>query len=215
MQTTIRPTLPEQTRNFAKSIMDRYLGEVIVQNWAQQGRPLPPPHQVKQAVIEEYRQRYGCRVLVETGTFLGDMVEAHLRHFDAIISIELSKVFYEKACYRFRKAAHVTIYEGDSGAVLPHVMRTLRQPAIFWLDGHYSSGETVKGDKDCPIFDELSAIFNQRNRQDHVLLIDDARHFVGEGDYPTIAALREFIQDCDSRYRLEVKDDIIRAVVGD
>lgn len=212
MTTLARPALPEQTLNLVKSLMNRYLRDVIVRKWEQQNRPLPPPHQVKQAVIEDYRQRYRCSVLVETGTFRGDMVEAHMRHFDQVFSIELCQELYEKACYRFRKSPHVTIYQGDSGAVLPRIMRALHQPAIFWLDGHYSSGDTARGDKDCPIYEELDAIFAAGNRHAHVLLIDDARCFVGEGDYPTIAALTHYIQAKDSRYRVDVKDDIIRAV---
>jgi hypothetical protein len=214
MPTLARPALSEQTRNLAKSLMNRYLRDVIVRKWEQAGRPLPPPHQVKQTVIENYRRRFNCPVLVETGTFRGDMVEAHLSHFDRIISIELSQELYEKACYRFRKSPHVTIYQGDSGAVLPRIMRLLDAPAVFWLDGHYSSGDTAQGSKDCPIYEELEAIFAQGPRYRHVLLIDDARCFVGQGDYPTVAALTEFIQAHDPRYQVEVQDDIIRAVVA-
>lgn len=215
MPTLARPAWSEQTRNLAKSLMNRYLRDIIVRNWEQAGRPLPPPHQVKQAVIEHYHHRYNCPVLVETGTFRGDMVEAHLRNFDQLISIELSQELYEKACYRFRKSAHVTICQGDSGAVLPRIMGTLNAPAVFWLDGHYSAGDTAQGSKDCPIYEELAAIFAHSPRYRHVLLIDDARCFVGQGDYPTVAALTKFIQAHDSRYRVEVQDDIIRAVVVD
>jgi hypothetical protein len=44
--------------------------------------------------------------------------------------------------------------------VLPLIIKDLNEPAIFWLDGHYSSGITAKGDKICPIFEELDSIFN-------------------------------------------------------
>jgi hypothetical protein len=41
------------------------------------------------------------------------------------------------------------------------------------------------------------------------LLIDDARCFNGEGDYPTINELKGYIKDKNENYKLEVKDDII------
>ena len=212
MTTLARPALSERTLNLAKSFMNRYLRSMIVRKWERQHRPLPPPHQVKQAVVEEYRQRLDCPVLIETGTFRGDMVEAHMRHFKRVFSIELNQDFYEKACYRFRKHPNVSLYQGDSSEVLPRIMHVLQQPAIFWLDGHYSSGDTARGSKDCPIFEELDAIFARKTAYAHVLLIDDARCFTGEGDYPTIADLTEYIQMKDSRYRIDVKDDIIRGV---
>ena len=135
-----------------------------------------------------------------------------MRNFKQVYSIELSQEFYEKACYRFRNHGTVNLLQGDSGEVLPRIMRVLQQPAVFWLDGHYSYGETARGSKDCPIYEELDAIMIPDSQLAHVLLIDDARCFVGEGDYPTIDDLTRYIQAKDSRYQVEVKDDIIRAV---
>ncbi len=212
MHTLARPSFSEQTKNMVKSVANRYLRDTIVRKWERQNRPLPPPHQVKQAVVEEYRQRFNCPVLVETGTFRGDMVEALMRNFKRVYSIELSQEFYEKACYRFRHHPNVSLLQGDSGEVLPRIMRELKQPAVFWLDGHYSSGDTARGSKDCPIYEELDAIMVPGAQLAHVLLIDDARCFVGEGDYPTIPDLTRYIQAKHSRYQVEVKDDIIRAV---
>ena len=39
------------------------------------GRLLPPPHFVKQKVLRDYASRYNLRVLVETGTYYGDMID--------------------------------------------------------------------------------------------------------------------------------------------
>lgn len=134
-----------------------------------------------------------------------------MRHFEHVFSIELCQELYEKACYRFRKSPHVTIYQGDSGGVLPRIVRALHQPALFWLDGYYSSGDTARGRKNCPVYEELDAIFAAGTHYPHVLLVDDARCFAGEGDYPTVVALTQYIKAKDSRYHVAVKDDIIRA----
>ena len=62
---------------------------VQIAKWEREGRQIPPPHIVKQRVLREYAKKYGLRILVETGTSTGDMVEAMKTDFDRIYSIEL------------------------------------------------------------------------------------------------------------------------------
>jgi len=179
--------------------------------WQQNGCPVPPPHLVKQMAIAEYQQKYNISILVETGSFLGDMVEAQKRRFNQIFSIELGVDLYRNTSKRFKRNEHIKILLGDSGKVLPDILSEINEPAIFWLDGHYSAGITAKGDKDCPIYEELNAIFNSK-KINHILLIDDARCFNGEGDYPTIEDLSSFINSKDKNYTVEIKNDIIRYI---
>ena len=132
----------------------------IVEAWQKNGCPVPPPHVVKQRIIKEYQQRFNYSTFIETGTYLGDMVEAQKSSFKKVISIELSNELFLKAKKRFKNDSNVLIVQGDSGKQLPEILKTVNEPAIFWLDGHYSEGKTAKGDKDCPIFEELDAIFD-------------------------------------------------------
>ncbi len=180
--------------------------------WENNGCPVPPPHMVKQMAIQEYQEKYNYTILVETGTFMGDMVEAQKSRFKKIFSIELGVELFNKAVKRFQNDENVVIVQGDSGKVLPKILSDINEPAIFWLDGHYSAGITAKGDKECPIFEELDSIFNSK-KLNHILLIDDARCFIGEGDYPTIAKLSEYVRSKNEKYRVEVKHDIIRYVI--
>lgn len=182
------------------------------EKWKREGCPLPPPHVVKQNTIKEYRSRYSSRILVETGTYLGAMVEAQKNAFEKVYSIELGMDLYKRAKKRFRNDKNVQIVQGDSGKVLSTVVAKIDSPAIFWLDGHYSSGITAKGDKECPIFEEIDAIFDTKNLN-HVILIDDARCFTGKGDYPTVDELTKYIKSKNSNYKVDVKDDIIRYVI--
>ena len=149
---------------------------------------------------------------METGTYLGDMVEAQKKQFKKIITIELGIELFNEAKKRFFNDKNVRIVQGDSGKVLPDILKGITEPAIFWLDGHYSEGITAKGDKDCPIFEELNAIFCN-SKYNHVLLIDDARCFIGKGDYPTIEELTDYIRGKNEKYNVEVKCDIIRYVI--
>jgi len=151
----------------------------------------PAPHPVKQRNIKKYASKHQLRILVETGTYYGDMVEAMRDTFDRIYSIEVSKSLFEKAKRRFAKYPHIQILHGDSAIELGRIVSRLTAPALFWLDGHYSGGITEKGALDTPIYDELAHILSSTER--HVILIDDARCFGLDPNYPAIEELTSFI----------------------
>ena len=122
--------------------------------------------------------------------------------------IELSKELYEAACNRFKHVENIRLLQGDSGKVLPELLNRISEPALFWLDGHYSGGTTARGDAITPISVELQSIFSHRIKR-HVILIDDARLFNGTNGYPDIAdLLREIRQG--SNHKVEISADIIR-----
>ena len=209
MKNTVKEILRPIVPQFILDKLKERENNKIIATWKHNGCPLPPPHIIKQNAIKEYQEKYGYTTLIETGTYLGNMVEAQKTRFKKIISIEPGVELYEKAKERFKKDQNITLMQGDSGKVLPLIIKDLNEPAIFWLDGHYSSGITAKGDKICPIFEELDSIFNNKPLN-HVLLIDDARLFVDEDDYPTIEKLTKYVKNKNNNYQVEVKDDIIR-----
>ena len=208
IRNNIFPVLPQ----FVVNAVRQKHQETQYKNWEKNGKPVPPPHLVKQKVIAGYQKETGINVLVETGTFLGDMIEAQKKNFKKIYSIELSEMLHRKAGKRFRNAENVSLILGDSGKKLPELLNQINEPAIFWLDGHYSAGDTAKGDTECPIYEELDAILKKSNEK-HVILIDDARCFDGTGDYPTIAAIESYITSRRPQYKIEVKDDVIRFTI--
>ncbi|MGV1098500.1 hypothetical protein ACUUL3_03710 [Thiovibrio sp. JS02] len=177
--------------------------------WEQKGKPAPPPHLVKQNNLIECAQRHGLKILVESGTFYGDMVEAMKGAFDRVYSIELSEPLFKKAKERFRSQKHVEIIHGDSGKELAKLLPLLNKPALFWLDGHYSGGETALGEKETPIFEELRTILAMENLH-HAIIIDDARLFGTDPGYPTREELFNFIHAQRSDVDITVKDDGIR-----
>ena len=138
------------------------------------------------------------------------MVEAQKDHFEKLISIELSQPLFDQAVDRFGKDSHIQILQGDSGEVLKEVMKYLQEPALFWLDGHYSSGLTAKTDKNTPVLEELKTILT--SPYNHGILIDDARLFTGEEDYPSIDELCSLVKEYASERSVEVADDIIRII---
>ncbi len=168
----------------------------------------PPSHFSKQEALVEIAKYYNLKILVETGTYFGDMLFALYDRFDKFFSIELSNKLYERARKRFKKQSKIYLILGDSSEKLNDIIKQLNEPALFWLDGHYSGGITAKGDKECPVFEELNAIFS--SNLNHVVIIDDARLFVGKNDYPTINSIRDYINTKKSFYKISVINDAIR-----
>jgi hypothetical protein len=178
--------------------------------WVAAGKNVPPPYLVKQMVIIEIATaRPDLRIFVETGTYFGDMVHAVRNSFSAIYSIELGVELHELARRRFAHLEHVHIRHGDSGEVLEELLREVKEPCLFWLDGHYSAGVTARGAMSTPIEKELTHIAEHRQRNRHVVLIDDARLFTGAGDYPSIDRLR-FWASSNGFDQFAVCDDIVR-----
>jgi len=181
----------------------------IIEDWAKNGKPIPPPHEVKFYAIKEFQKRSGHKILIETGTFKGRMIDSCKSIFNKVISIELSKELFQNACEKYKNDAQVKLFQGDSAIELPKVLKEINQACVFWLDGHFSAGITALGDKHTPINEEINSIFNHPIKN-HIILIDDARLFNGENDYPKMEDFRKSINTLFPAYQFEVIDDIIR-----
>jgi hypothetical protein len=181
----------------------------IALQWRLRGRPLPPPHVVKQLAILRYQQSRQFTTFIETGTFTGEMIEAMRPHFQRLISIEMSPEIHEGARRRFAGDPRIELLLGDSAVVLPRVLEQVRDPALFWLDGHFMGGCTARGGEDSPVRHELGALLAHPVRR-HLVLIDDARLFDGTAGYLTISELRDWIHRERSGSDVRVADDIIR-----
>jgi len=88
-------------------------------------------------------------------------------------------------------------------------MANLAEPALFWLDAHYSGSVTARGALDSPIVQELAAV-RAHPVSGHVVLIDDMRDFNGTGGYPTVDELVRWIHSNDPGATVNVRDDILR-----
>lgn len=211
MYKTIKSIIPVRIKRFALRFVNKYAGNKAIKEWEKAGKPLPPPHIVKQRCVAEYARKYKTPVLVETGTFLGDMVQAQLKNFREIYSLELGGELAYKAQQKFEKYPHVHIIQGDSATLLPELLLKINGPALFWLDGHYSGGITAKGDKETPVIEELKAILTHSIKT-HIILIDDARCFDGTHDYPTMDEIFNLVRSLNPNYICTVNDDIIRCM---
>jgi len=112
-------------------------------------------------------------IFIETGTFQGDMIEMLKKHFKDIYSVELDKNLYDAAMSRFNGEDNIHLYCGDSAEEIDGILKQITSKALIWLDAHADGDINFKNS---PIEVELRTIFNH-SIKDHVILIDDARHF--------------------------------------
>lgn len=193
--------LPGPIKNRLYDLKDLYLFKT--------GAVTGTPPIMKERTVRDYARRFELTTLIETGTYQGNMVEASLRTFDKIYSIELDEALWAAAQKKFAQQSHVRLLQGDSAHLLPEILQQLREPALFWLDAHYSGGETARGEQDTPVSAELMSILSHPIPE-HVILIDDARCFTGRDGYPTIDSLEAMVNSHKPSCVLQIDSDIIR-----
>lgn len=154
--------------------------------WTDAGRPAPVPHPVKVRNILAVAEIFGLKTLVETGTQAGATLAATLAYFERLYSIEIYEPSVIAARRRFAACPKVEIIQGDSATQLPLLIAKIEEPALFWLDGHYSGSGTGMGEEHSPIVAEIRHIREMRPARRDAIIIDDARLFVGKDGYPPL-----------------------------
>jgi hypothetical protein len=131
----------------------------------------------KHAFLIYLGQRFGLKTFVETGTHYGGTLKAMQPHFDQLYSIELSDHWYQHAIGMFWDVRNVCLIQGDSAIELPQLFKRLPNgPVLFWLDAHYSGGDTACAAED-PLAVEVQTII--RTRPDALIVIDDMKPGLG------------------------------------
>jgi hypothetical protein len=189
----------------------KYSDSLEILLWEKKGYPIPPPHVYKERVVKQYAKLLSITTFIETGTYSGEMVKANKKFFNRIYSIELDNALFVAAKQKFSKHKNISIIKGDSGAVLPELLKKISSPCLFWLDAHYSFGITARGDEDTPILKEVKCTLTHP-MSTQVILIDDAHCFVGQDGYPTIEELKKFVSRINSNMTMKIEDNIIRII---
>jgi hypothetical protein len=132
--------------------------------------------EILETLLKNAHDRYP--IFVESGTFHGETILVIDDLFRKLYTIEIKEEFYNstKAKYTGNKIDFIL---GDSTKVLSELCSSLPHNAFFFLDGHYSAGNTGRGDKDCPLLEELSAIVE--NFPHKAVIICDDRRLFGRG----------------------------------
>src|SRR5713226_4543596 len=133
-------------------------------------------------LILKLAKRYDVRDFIETGTYHGKAAMWAASFFDRVITVEYSKEIYETNVATYGETRNVDFVFGDSRSSLREIVPQLSRSAIFWLDSHWSGGETYGKGDECPLLEELFVI--GQSPLPHFILIDDARLFTSPPPLP-------------------------------
>ena len=198
MKSIIKKLLPKKLRKFLVDLLQ-------IQQWRARGYLENAPQLVKQNLFVKYGVPQAQ--WVETGTYLGETTDFLSKNYSFVYSIEPEKELYKNAMKKFLNQ-NVELFNGVSEDIMPSLLLRLKGDINFWLDGHYSAGVTFKGNKDCPVEEELIAIKNNLLNFTKVsILIDDVRCFLPTNttysDYPSIDFLVDWARVNDFNWRVE------------
>lgn len=115
-------------------------------------------------------------VFIETGTYKGGTIFHMSKHFNELYTIEVANHLYKDVVEKYNqtKLNNINFILGDSCNVLPKLLPKITNKSIVFLDGHFSSLNTGKGDKDVPLYEEVSAIMSF-HKNECIIIIDDIR----------------------------------------
>jgi hypothetical protein len=129
-------------------------------NWSKKDFSMPAPHKVKMQTLKRWG---GEEVWIESGTHSGDTAISLASFANQVITFEPSVKYFNLAYKRLKSFNNIEILEGSSEILLENILEKLSRAGLvndisFWLDGHYSGGETYRGKEDTPILIELETI---------------------------------------------------------
>lgn len=181
------------------------------------------PQFIKEKIFMKYSNPNGQ--WIESGTYKGMTTKFLSQKFNSVHSIEPCKILFSDACVKLNcvtqnifsekdlmhvaisKNKKIILYNGLSVAVMSSLLPKLRGDINFWLDGHFSGGNTFKADKECYVQEELQLIKNNlSNFKKITILIDDVRCFLLPNkfkDYPDVNYLVEWAKENNFSWRIE------------
>jgi len=136
-------------------------------------------------LLRDDYSRFPC--FIETGTLNGDTIFYMEPYFKSLFTIEISNYYYEKTRHKY-KGDKINFILGDSSEVFKDLLPLIKDNSIFFLDGHWSGGDTGKGNKDVPLIEEIRYI-NKLFKQEAIIIIDDCRLLgTPEGNWSEISS---------------------------
>jgi len=126
--------------------------------------------------LKQLKSNYSdYRCFIETGTAEGNTIFAMEPYFDKLYTDEVSEKYFNRTRENY-KCLKINFFLGDSSIIFKTLLASVNEKAIFFLDGHWSSGDTGRSAKDCPLVEEIKLI-NELFTNEAILIIDDYRLF--------------------------------------
>lgn len=161
-------------------------------------------------LVEFLANEYSLSTFVEGGTYKGNTARYASQIFKNVHTIEASPIMYKIASDNLNNYKNVNVLLGDTRNNLRKIIENSNH-ILYWLDSHWSGGNTYGKDDECPLIEELKIIFGKKHS--FVILIDDARLFTSpppiphkiEG-WPTID---EVLSVIPKGYKVFIYEDVI------
>jgi hypothetical protein len=158
-------------------------------------------------------KKYLHRIFIETGSYQGDGIQMALdAGYEKVYSIELAEALFLQCSERFQDNLNVRVIFGDSANELPKLLKDIDEPVTFWLDGHWSWGETARGETDSPLIKELEAI-REHHIKTHTIMIDDLRCWTLKEQGFNVKSLMNIALTINPAYRFTIEDGLSRKQV--
>lgn len=158
-------------------------------------------------VLKKYKNDY----FVETGSHIGSTIDLSIKvGFKHIRSVELSEKYYKLCKEKYKNNKKVKLYLGASEDLLYDMISDLDGEITFWLDGHYSKGDTALGNTWTPLLKEIENISKHKIKT-HTILIDDIRCFGKEAfDYLEKDTIKNKIKKINKNYTFTYEDGHVK-----
>ena len=145
---------------------------------------------------------------IETGTYKGETAFYLSKSSKHVISIEPDLKLFSAAKKGLSGAENVTILLGKSEEVFLDAIELADKDVNFFLDGHFSGGETFQADLPTPLVFELETISRVIHKFEKVVVVIDdvrlCRHNVfEESGYPSLDFLVNWAQSNSMSWFIE------------
>ena len=149
-------------------------------------------------------------VFIESGTYMGETCREAQKYFEKVFTIEKSEQMYEQAKINLADSCLIFLLKGDTRDHLGPLLVN-NDNILFWLDAHWSGGQTYGESDECPLLEELGIIFT--NKKHCAILIDDARLFLSPPPRPHVAmnwpSIRDIANVTPKNYELTIYEDVV------
>ncbi|MBY0110258.1 MAG: hypothetical protein K2X90_04055 [Candidatus Babeliaceae bacterium] len=169
---------------------------------------------------------FNVDIFFETGTYCAETTLNAIPYFEKIITVELSEAFFKGARSKLLPFSKVQIYHDESPNIIKKITPTLKGKVLFWLDAHYSGGDTALSFNDPHAPDAITAIRSElaaikdAGISDCVILIDDIRGFgseisgqeyLGCWAYPSLQEVHRDLLKINHNFELALLGDTLLA----
>jgi len=159
---------------------------------------------IPQELVLAIRDHFQITDFIETGTYMGDTAKWAAKYFDRVITFEASSEVYLEL-QKNELPANCKAILGDSSQLIQNY---INRDSIYYLDAHYSSGNTFNS---YPLLNEIKEI-NKKGFNDFII-IDDARFVLSKWNNERYCTLTELLNELSKKDRYSIVfDDMIISV---